>query len=53
MYNFSLSLPLAADANSKVGELTNPNTKDKVLLLLCKTVFEDNKMRKHTNGGGW
>ena len=53
MSNSPLTPPPAADANIEVGDLTTPNTKDKVLPPLCKTVWEDEKMRKHTDGGGW
>ena len=53
MSNSPLTPPPAADANIEVGDLTTPNTKDKVLPPLFKTVWEDDKMRKHTDGGGW
>ena len=45
--------PPAADYTTKVGDLTTPNTKDKVLPPLCKIVWEEEKMRKHTDDGGW
>ena len=53
MSNSPLTPPPISDANSKVGDLITPNTKDKVLPPLCKTVWKDNKMRKHTDGGDW
>ena len=53
MSDSPLTPPPDADSNIEVGDLTTPNTKDKVITPLCKTVWEDKKMRKHTNGGGW
>ena len=46
-------LPPAADSISKVGNLATPNTKEKFLPPLNKTVWEDNKMSNHTNVGIW
>ena len=45
--------PPAANSTRKVGDLNTPNTKDKVIPPKCKTVWEDNKIRKNTDGGGW
>ena len=53
MSNFHLPPSPSADATREVGELNTPNNKEKVLPHLCKTVWEDDKMRKHANGGGW
>ena len=49
----SNSPPPAANATSKVGDLTTPNTKDKFLPTLCKMFWELKKMRKYTDGVVW
>ena len=53
MLNLPLTPPPATSTNSEVGDLTTPNTKGKVLPPSCKTVWEEDKTRKNTNGGGW
>ena len=50
MSNFLL---LAAESTIEVGDLTTTNTMEKVLPTLWKTVWRDDKIRKHTDDGGW
>ena len=52
MSDFPLTQTPATDANIKVGDLNTPNNKEKFLPPFCKTVWEDKKIRKHTDGGG-
>ena len=53
MQNKPLLPPTAADITSNVGDLTTSNTRKRSSHPCVKHFWEEDKMRKHNNGGGW